>query len=174
MRRAGMALGLLLVGGGAWALTMGDRVYIRGRNVAVLQSAAPDATTLVKLQPGDAVVWRGADKKKPAWHKVEASGKSGFVYYANLSDRPPATELVISTEGAKKLDQQSFASSGAAGKGVAPLAEAYARQPEKNKGDIRPTMAEVLRQLQTTEAIAAQRTDEQLAAQAARIAGAAQ
>ena len=174
MRRAGMALALLLLGGSALALTAGDKVFIRGRNVAVLKTASPTAATLLKLQPGDAVVWRGADKSKPSWHHVEAQGKSGFVYFANLTDKPPATELVISPQGASKLDAQAFASSGAAAKGVAPLAEAYARQPDKNKGDVRPTMAEVLRQLQTLEAIAAQRTDDELAAQAARIAGAPQ
>ena len=63
MRKSVALLALVLGAGAAWALTSGDRVYVRGRDVAVLQSTAAGAATLVKLQPGAAVIWRGADKK---------------------------------------------------------------------------------------------------------------
>ena len=171
MRKSLGLLALVLGAGAAWALTPGDRVYVRGRDVAVLQSTAASAATLVKLQPGDAVIWRGADKKKPTWHHVDASGKSGFIYFANLSSTPPASELLTSPQGAKKVDAQAFASSGAAGKALTDGAIRYGNQDEKNKGELRPTMKEAVRQTQTLEAIAAQRTDAEIAAQADRVTG---
>jgi hypothetical protein len=171
MRQSAVVLGFVLVAGAAWALVPGDRVFVRGRDVAVLQSAVANAVTLAKLQPGDAVVWRGADKKKPTWHKVEAKGKSGFVYFANLSVTPPASELLTSPEGAKKVDAQAFASSGAAGKALTEGAIRYGNQDEKNKAGLHPTMREAVRQTQTLEAIAAQRTDAEIAAQADRVTG---
>lgn len=171
MRQSAVVLALVLAAGAAWALTPGDRVYVRGRDVAVLQSTAANAVTLLKLQPGDAVVWRGADRKKPTWHRVETNGKSGFVYFANLSATPPAPELLTSPQGAKKVDAQAFASSGAAGKALTEGAIRYGTQEEKNKGELHPTMREAVRQTQTLEAIAAQRTDAELAAQAGRVTG---
>jgi hypothetical protein len=171
MRGARIALLCLGVASAAWALTVGDRVFIRGRDVAVLQSTASTASTLFKLQPGDTVVWRGADPKKPTWHKVETQGKAGFVYYANLSVTPPNAELLSSPQGARKVDAQAFASSGAAGKALTEGAVRYGNQDEKNKGELRPTMKEAVRQTQTLEAIAIQRTNDELAAQARRIAG---
>ena len=74
----------------------------------------------------------------------------------------------------KKLDAQAFASSGAAGKALTEGAVRYGDQPEKNKGDLRPTMKEAVRQTETLEALAAQRTAAEIDAQAARIAGAQQ
>jgi hypothetical protein len=175
MRQAATVLALVLVAGAAWALAPGDRVYVRGRDVAVLQSTAPGAATVVKLQPGDSVTWQGADKKKPSWHRVDtASGKSGVVYFANLSTTSPEKELVSTPAGVKKMDAQAFASSGAAGKALTEGAVRYGDQPEKNKGDVRPTMKDAVRQTETLEAIAAQRTGPELDAQAARIAGAHQ
>lgn len=174
MRQAAVVLALVLLGGAAWALAPGDRVYVRGRDVAVLQSTTPGAPTVAKLQPGDAVIWRGADAKKPSWHRVDTKGKSGVVYFANLSATPPENELVSTPSGVKKLDAQAFASSGAAGKALTEGAVRYGDQPEKNQGDLRPTMKEAVRQTETLEAIAAQRTSAELDAQAARIAGARQ
>ena len=69
------------------------------------------------------------------------------------------------------MDAQAFASSGAAGKALTEGAVRYGNQDEKNKGELRPTMKEAVRQTQTLEAIAIQRTDDELAAQAKRIAG---
>src|SRR5215813_13914901 len=145
MRGARIALLCLGVASAAWALTLGDRVFIRGRDVAVLQSTAPTASTLLKLQPGDAVVWRGADQKKPTWHRVEAQGKTGYVYYANLSVTPPAAELLSSPQGARKVDAQAFASSGAAGKALFDGVVRYGNQDELNKCEPRPTMNEGVR-----------------------------
>ena len=170
MRGARIVLLFLGMASAAWALTLGDRVFVRGRDVAVLQSTTPTSSTLIKLQPGDAVVWRGADRQKPTWHKVEAQGKTGFVYYANLSVTPPASELVSSPQGARKVDAQAFASSGAAGKALTEGAIRYGNQDEKNKGELKPTMKEAVRQTQTLEAIAIQRTNGELAAQGKRIA----
>ena len=171
MRQSAVVLALVLCAGVAWALAPGDRVFIRGRDVAVLQSTASNAATVARLQPGDAVVWRGADKKKPTWHHVDASGKSGFIYFANLSTTPPASELLVSPAGAKKVDAQAFASSGAAGKALTEGAIRYGNQDEKNRGELHPTLKEAVRQTQTLEAIAGQRTDAEISAQAARVAG---
>ena len=171
MRKSAAVLALVLGAGAAWALTPGDRVYVRGRDVSILQSTATNAATLVKLQPGDAVVWRGADKKKPTWHRVETAGKSGFVYFANLSTTPPASELLTSPAGAKKVDAQAFASSGAAGK-RSPRSHPLRQPGGKEQGELRPTMKEAVRQTQTLEAIAAQRTGEEiLRRQADRVTG---
>ncbi|HSP18310.1 MAG TPA: SH3 domain-containing protein [Myxococcaceae bacterium] len=174
MRQAAVVLALVLVTGAAWGLAPGDRAYIRGRDVAVLQSTTPGAATVVKLQPGDTVIWRGADRAKPSWHRVDARGKSGVVYFANLSATPPGSELVNTPAGVKKLDAQAFASSGAAGKALTEGAVRYGDQPEKNQGALRPTMKEAVRQTETLEAISAQRTTAELDAQAARISGAQQ
>jgi len=171
MRQSAVVLAVVLAAGVAWALAPGDRVYVRGRNVALLQTTASNAATLAKLQPGDAVVWRGADKKKPTWHHVDTAGKSGFIYFANLSTTPPAPELLTSPSGAKKVDAQAFASSGAAGKALTEGAIRYGNQDEKNRGELRPTMKEAVRQTQTLEAIAAQRTADEIAAQATRVTG---
>jgi len=169
MRRVVLVLATVLVAGAAWAIAPGDKVYIRGRDVALLQSTAPGAPTVVKLQAGDAVLWRGADKKNPSWHRVDAKGKSGVVYYANLSATPPQSELLTTPAGVKKVDAQAVASSGAAGKALTEGAVRYGDQPDKNKGDVRPTMKEAVRQTETLEAIAAQRTDAEIAAQASRV-----
>jgi hypothetical protein len=169
MQRLGWLL--VLVAGAAWALSLGDRVYVRGRDVALLKSTAPTAATLTKLQPGDPVVWRGPDRDKPRWHRVEVKGKTGFVYYANLSVTPPAAELLSSPDGTRSVDAQAFASSGAAGKALTEGAIRYGTQDEKNKGEQHPTMREAVRQTQTLEAIAQHRTDAELSAQATRIAG---
>jgi hypothetical protein len=170
MRRARIALLCFGMAGATWALTLGDRVYIRGREVAMLQSTAPTASTLLRLQPGELVTWRGADPKKPTWHKVEAQGKTGFVYYTNLSVTPPNAELLSSPQGTRKVDAQAFASSGAAGKALTEGAVRYGNQDEKNKGELRPTMKEAVRQTQTLEAIASQRTEDELTTQSKRIA----
>ncbi len=69
------------------------------------------------------------------------------------------------------MDAQAFASSGAAGKALTEGAIRYGDQDEKNKGELHPTMKEAVRQTQTLEAIAAQRTDAEIAAQADRVTG---
>ena len=102
---------------------------------------------------------------------METNGKNGFVYFANLSVTPPASELLTSPAGAKKVDAQAFASSGAAGTALTEGAIRYGNQDEKNKGEMHPTMKEAVRQTQTLEAIAAQRTDAEIAAQADRVIG---
>ena len=166
-----LALLALGVAGGAFALTAGDRVYVRARDTQVLKKASPTADTLTKLQPGDVVVWRGADKDQPKWHKVDVQGQVGFVWFSNLSIKPPDKELLTSPKGSKSVDPQAFASSGAAGKALTEGAIRYGNQDEKNKGDLKPTMHEAVRQTLTLEAIAQQRSITELQAQAARVEG---
>jgi hypothetical protein len=171
MRRFWPAAFLALAAtGGALALTAGDKVYVRARDTQVLKKAAPTADTLLKLQPGDVVVWRGADKDQPKWHRVDIQGQVGFVWFSNLSTRPPSKELLTTPKGANKVDPQAFASSGAAGKALTEGAIRYGNQDEKNKGDLKPTMREAVRQVLTLEAIAQQRTPDELQQQAARVA----
>jgi len=168
-RLALLALGMAW---GAWALTAGDKVYVRARDTQVLKKASPTADTLTKLQPGDAVVWRGADKDQPQWHRVDVQGQIGFVWFSNLSVKPPDKELLTSPKGSKSVDPQAFASSGAAGKALTEGAIRYGTQDEKNKGDLKPTMREAVRQTLTLEAIAQQRSVTELQTQAARVGGA--
>jgi hypothetical protein len=68
------------------------------------------------------------------------------------------------------VDAQAFASSGAAGKALTEGAIRYGNQDEKNKGELKPTMREAVRQTLTLEAIAQQRTPAELGAQTARVA----
>jgi hypothetical protein len=163
------ALLALAVAGGALALTPGDKVYVRSRDTQLLKKASPTADTLAKLQPGDVVVWRGADKEQPKWHRVDINGQVGFVWFSNLSTKPPDKELLTSPQGGSKVDAQAFASSGAAGKALTEGAIRYGSQDEKNKGTLKPTMKEAVRETLTLEAIAQQRTPDELHAQAVRI-----
>ena len=165
-----MGLLALVTAGGALALSAGDKVYVRTRDTQVLKAAAPTADTLLKLQPGDVVVWKGADKDQPKWHRVDVQGQVGFVWFANLSTKPPDKELLSSPRGPNKVDPQAFASSGAAGKALTEGAIRYGDQDEKNKGELKPTMREAVRQTLTLEAIAQQRTPAELGTQAARVA----
>ena len=155
---------------GAFALSAGDTVYVRARDTQVLKKASPTADTVLKLQPGDAVLWRGADKEQPKWHRVEVHGQVGFVWFSNLSTTPPDKELLTSPQGASKVDAQAFASSGAAGKALTEGAIRYGDQDEKNKGTLKPSMKEAVRETLTVEAIAQQRTAAELHEQAARVA----
>ncbi|HXX31634.1 MAG TPA: SH3 domain-containing protein [Myxococcaceae bacterium] len=172
MRRLG-PWGLLALGvaGGALALTAGDKVYVRARDTQVLKKASPTADTVAKLQPGDVVVWRGADKDQPQWHRVDVQGQVGFVWFSNLSAKPPDKELLTAPKGSRPVDPQAFASSGAAGKALTEGAIRYGTQDEKNKGDLKPSMHDAVRQTLTVEAIAQQRSVAELQSQAARVQG---
>jgi hypothetical protein len=164
------AVALLTCAGVASALSAGDTVYVRARDTQVLKKASPTADTVLKLQPGDVVVWRGADKDQPKWHRVDIHGQVGFVWFSNLSTKPPDKELLTLPAGATKVDAQAFASSGAAGKALTEGAIRYGDQPDKNKGPLKPSMKEAVRETQTVEAIAQQRTPAELQQQAARVA----
>jgi len=161
---------LLAFAGAASALTAGDTVYVRSRDTQVLKRPSPTADTVLKLQPGDAVVWRGADKDQPKWHRVDVHGQVGFVWFSNLSTKPPDKELLTTPKGSGKVDAQAFASSGAAGKALTEGAIRYGTQDEKNKGDVKPSMKEAVRETLTVEAISIQRTPAELQAQATRVA----
>ena len=168
--KARWGLGLLVFAGAAYALNTGDTVYVRARDTQVLKKASATADTLLKLQPGDAVVWRGADRDQPKWHRVDIHGQVGFVWFSNLSTKPPDQELLTLPQGASKVDARAFASSGAAGKALTEGAIRYGSQDEKNKGDMKPSMKEAVRETLTLEAIAQQRTAAELHQQAARVA----
>ena len=167
------AVALLSLAGAAFALTSGETVYVRSRDTQLLKRPSATADTLLKLQPGDAVVWRGADKEQPQWHRVDVHGQVGFIWFSNLSTKPPDKELLTTPKGTGKVDAQAFASSGAAGKALTEGAIRYGTQDEKNKGDVKPSMKEAVRETLMVEAISTQRTPAELQAQAARVAKAA-
>lgn len=120
-----MLLGCLLTAGSALAVKVGEPLYIRAKGTKLLASAAPTAKALAVLQPGEKVIWKGADPANKQFHKVESGGKQGVVFVANLASSPPSTELSAKAGGAA-IDAQAFASSGAATKALSEGAASYA------------------------------------------------
>jgi hypothetical protein len=120
-----LVLGGLLTASSALAVKVGEPLYIRAKGTKLLASAAPTAKALAVLQPGEKVVWKGADPANKQFHKVESGGKTGVVFVANLSSTPPSTELTAQSGGAA-IDAQAFASSGAATKALSEGATSYA------------------------------------------------
>ena len=103
----------------AWAVKIGDNLYIKTKGVKLLKDAKATAAAVGKeLSVGDAVVWKGADAKDKAFHQVEAGGKPGFVLMTSLSPNKPSPETMET--GKEPIDAKSFASSGAATKALKP------------------------------------------------------
>jgi hypothetical protein len=122
----------LISAGGAWAVKVGDKLYIKAKGVKLLKepkaTAAPASPK--ELAVGDAVVWKGPSDKDKQFHQIEANGKSGFVLMSSLSPSQPQPELAEGT--GKPMDAKAFASSGAATKALTPAAIKYANA--KGKG----------------------------------------
>src|SRR4051812_13737067 len=111
-----LAAAALTLAGAAFAVAPGGKLFIRARNTRLQKDSSPTAEVVKLLQPGDEVVWNGADAKDKKWHKVTAGSVSGVVFQANLSPKPPNTELLAKTGGG--VNPQAFASSGAATKAL--------------------------------------------------------
>ncbi|MFL5320289.1 MAG: SH3 domain-containing protein [Myxococcaceae bacterium] len=128
---------LLLVGTGALALNAGAEVYVKAKNTKLLQK--PDATSTVvgTLQPGDKVKWQQAANKE--FHSVTATnGKTGYVYFSNLSVNPPVTEYV---KGTGAVDAKTFATTGAATKALGDGAITYGDQKLNNEDAVKAILA---------------------------------
>ena len=107
----------------AVAAKVGDTLFVKAKNTRVVAKASPTADVVAVLQPGDEVVWQGADKKQKRWHKVNIAGKQGLVFGSNLTSKKPSME-VVGTSG-EQVDAKAFASSGAATKALGPGAKKY-------------------------------------------------
>lgn len=121
-----LGLTVALFAAPAWAVKVGDTLYIRSKDTKVVKAAKPNAPAVTVLQPGAEVVWQGADKTDKQFHSVKAGAKQGFVLQANLTPSKPATEL--SGDG-KSIDAHALASSGAATRA---LSEAGQMQASKS------------------------------------------
>lgn len=129
---------LLLCGGPAVAgLKVGDKVYVRTRNTKVFADGdGAKVANLKALQPGDAVTWRGQSSKNPRYHEVTtAAGKSGFIWYQNLSTVPPRDEIVVQkgTSTSAKKSTQAFANHGAAARGLSEGAKKVSAKVDKGE-----------------------------------------
>lgn len=138
----GWALCAALVGPAALALDKNATLYVRSRNTRLVDK--PNGKVVAVLQPGEQVKWQGVVEGSPGWHQVITSkGKKGALLTANLSTKPPSTEIVA-TEGARAMDTSTFLTSGAATKALAPAAMTYGEQ--KN-------MAEAAKEVRAMEAL---------------------
>lgn len=121
-----VAAAALLGASGAWAVKVGDNLYIKAKGVKLLKEAKATGAPIGKeLNVGDAVVWKGPDAKDKTFHQVEVGGKSGFVLMSSLSPNKPSPE--IPETGKPPMDAKAFASSGAATKALTPAGVTYAK-----------------------------------------------
>ncbi len=120
----------------AVAAKVGDTLFVKAKNTKVVAKASPTANVIAVLQPGDEVVWKGADKKQKRWHKVSVGGKNGLVFQSNLTTQKPSME-VVGTSG-EQVDAKAFASSGAATKALGPGAKQYGE-----KKNLQETVAQI-------------------------------
>lgn len=160
--RAGLTAAVLALAlpGVAAAVKVGEPLYVKAKNTRVMQSASPTADTVLILQPGEQVTWKGADPKNKQWHQVEATGgKKGFVFQSNLSTTPPNMELVTVNGEKRQVDPKGFVASAAAVKGLSPGAVKYG---EGKGGDSK----KAVEQIQALEALAKKVTSGDIASHA--------
>ncbi|XXF77537.1 SH3 domain-containing protein [Myxococcaceae bacterium GXIMD 01537] len=123
-----MALLALGLAGSAGAVESGGTLYVKAKNTRLMESAAASANVVQVLQPGQAVVWRGADPKDKRWHLVEVGKKKGVVFQSNLSTRPPDMELLAGKSGVSQKDAAAFANSAAAVKLLSEGSTSYGKK----------------------------------------------
>lgn len=130
MRRGyrALAAAALMSASAAWAVKVGDNLFIKAKGVKLLKEpklgAAPVAGAK-ELAVGSEVVWKGPSDKDKTFHQVEVGGKAGFVLMSNLSPSKPQAEIDASGKG---MDTKSFASSAAATKGLTNAALEYSKE----------------------------------------------
>ncbi|MFL5347858.1 MAG: SH3 domain-containing protein [Hyalangium sp.] len=134
-------------------------LYVKARNTRLMASASPTAEVLTILQPGQKVIWKGADSKNKQWHHVVVDGKEGLVFQSNLAKQPPSMELVAK-DGTRTSDNRGLISSGAAIRGLADGATQYGRE----KGKQVPSFSDSVDQIKELEKLARTITPEELAA----------
>ncbi len=133
----------LLSASGAWAVKVGDDLYIKAKGVKLLKEPKPTSTAIGKeLAVGEVVRWKGASEKDKSFHEIEVSGKKGFVLMSNLSPSKPQMEIAEAGKG--PLDTKAFASSGAATKGLTNAALTYSetKGPDMKKAAVQVIYAE--------------------------------
>lgn len=142
----------------ALAVAPGGTLYVKARNTRLMASTAPTADVKAVLQPGQKVIWRGADPKNKQWHKVEVDKKTGVVFQSNLSANPPDLGLVAK-DGPSGSDLRGVANSGAAVRGLSEGAIKYGRE----KGQKEPSYGAAVTQVEALEDLAGKITPKDLA-----------
>jgi hypothetical protein len=157
-----MLAAVLVLGtaGSALAVSKGGTLYVKAKNTRLMESASPKANTVAILQPGQKVVWEGADTANKQWHRVKVGAKAGVVFQSNLATQPPQMELVAG-ERVQRIDPQELAGSAAAVKALSEGAIAYG----KKKG-----YTQAVKELQALEQLA-QKVEPAHLAEHARTAG---
>lgn len=121
-----VAAAALLSASGAWAVKVGDNLFVKAKGVKLLKEAKATSAAVAgtkELNVGEEVKWKGPDAKDKTFHQIEVGTKSGFVPMTSLSPNKPSLE--IAEAGKPGLDTKAFASSGAATKGLTNAALAY-------------------------------------------------
>ena len=150
----------LTLPGVAAAVKVNEPLYVKAKNTRVMKAPSPTADTVLILQPGEQVTWKGADPKNKQWHQVEASGgKKGYVFQSNLSTTAPNMELVTDNGEKRKVDPKGFVASAAAVKALSPGAVKYG---EGKGGDSK----KAVEQIQALEALARKVTTDDIASHA--------
>ncbi len=129
----------LLSASGAFAVKVGDNLFVKSKDTKVLKDPKATAAAVVTAQPGDEVKWEGPSDKDKQFHKVTFKGKTGFVLMSNLSPSKPQGEIDASS--GKPMSAQAFASSGAATKALTPAAINYSKT---KPADTQKVAAEVI------------------------------
>ena len=118
-----VGLAVAVVSTPAWAVKVGEMLYIRSKDTALVKKADPKAPVVAKLQPGTEVIWNGADEKNKTFHKVKAGAKEGYVLQANLTPSKPKDEVASDGKG---ISARAVASSGAATRALSEEGQGYA------------------------------------------------
>ncbi len=151
----------------ASAFAADKTLYIRSKDTKLFSKSDLKGAPVATLQPGDAVVWKGADPKNKVAHKVVTkANKEGFTVQANLTTQKPTGETLKADDG-KAIDAQAFASSGAATKALSDAGLKYADKKKGQKG-----LEELTKGLMTAEGVAASVKDKDVNAVATRMGGA--
>ena len=120
-----LVLAVAVISSPAWAVKVGEMLYIRSKDTALVKKADPKAPVVTKLQPGTEVIWNGPDDKNKQFHKVKAGSKEGFVLQANLTSSKPSDE--VGSDG-KGISARAVASSGAATRALSESGKKYAEK----------------------------------------------
>ena len=126
-----IAVALSLSGAAVAGVAIGGKLYVRARDTRLMASSDPRAKVSAVLQPGDEVLWDGADPANKEWQRVRFGERKGVVFKKSLATKPPSAERVASA-GGKEVDSQAFASSGAATKLLGDGAVGYGEKKDWN------------------------------------------
>ena len=120
-----LVLAVAVIASPAWAVKVGEMLYIRSKDTALVKKADPKAPVVTKLQPGTEVVWEGADATNKSFHKVKAGAKEGYVLQVNLTPAKPQDEMASDGKG---ISAHAVASSGAATRTLSEEGQKYAEK----------------------------------------------